>query len=203
MNEEFFNTLRQTITDTAEAVSKRTEELVEIQRIKTRTISIQRGIDKNYKMLGELVYQRFAAGESMDEEVTEICDLILEQHGELRALKEELASKRSLNCCPNCGSRNPAAAAFCMSCGTKLPVAEMHHAQEEDMEEEEMRFEDEEEEKETAADTAESETSDAEGEVADSEDEPDCGCAEEQPEADADGKEETCEACAEDVEEEK
>lgn len=187
MNEEFFNTLRQTITDTAEAVSKKTEELVETQKIRSKTISIQRGIDKNYKMLGELVYQRFAAGESMDEEVTEICDLILEQQGELHALKEELATKKNQNCCPNCGNRNPAAAAFCMSCGTKLPVVEVHHAPEEDLEEE-MHFEDEEEVRETEADVEPSEAKEESGEETTCE-----SCAEEAADA-------ACENCAEEAE---
>lgn len=164
MNEDFFNTLRQTITDTAEAVGKKTEELVEMQKIRSKTISIQRGIDKNYKILGELVYQRFAAGESMDEEVTEICDLILEQVNELSSLKEELAARKNQNCCPNCGSRNPMAAAFCMNCGTKLPVVEVPHAEEEDMEDEEMKFEDEESENEVTETKAETEEAEAVGE---------------------------------------
>lgn len=124
MSEDFLNSLRQTITETAGAVGKKTEDLVEIQKLRGKLRSVSRAIDLDYRKLGEIIFQRFAEGEQMDEELAELCDGILELRRQAVSYKEELAGRRGQNICSSCGAPNPQNAVFCMKCGTILPVRE-------------------------------------------------------------------------------
>ena len=42
MGDDFFNNLRQTLSDTAEVVGKKTEELVEVQKLRSRIRTAQK-----------------------------------------------------------------------------------------------------------------------------------------------------------------
>lgn len=124
MSEDFLNSLRQTITETAGAVGKKTEDLVEIQKLRGKLRSVSRAMDLDYRKLGEIIFQRFAEGEQMDEELAELCDGILELRRQAASYKEELAGRKGQNICSSCGAPNPQNAVFCMKCGTVLPVRE-------------------------------------------------------------------------------
>lgn len=121
MGEDFFDGLRQTITGTAEAVGRKTEELVEIQKLRSRIRNAQRDVAREYRKIGEAVYHRFVDGEVMDEELAQMCDHIMDLQHQTAKYKEELANKKGLYICPACGSANPKDAAFCMHCGTEMP----------------------------------------------------------------------------------
>ena len=123
-NEDFFESLRQTITDTAEVVGKKTEDLVEIQKLRSRIRNAQRSMETDYKKLGEIIYQRYIGGAVLDEELADVCGLIMELQKETASYKEELASRRGQNICPVCGNGNPRDAAFCMQCGAQIPKSE-------------------------------------------------------------------------------
>lgn len=124
MGEDFFDSLKHTITETAEVVGKKTEDLVEIQKLRSRIRSSQHNVELDYRKLGEMIYQRFVAGEVVDEELAEVCDNIMELQNQVADYKEELASRKGQNICPACGSANPKNAAFCMHCGAELPKEE-------------------------------------------------------------------------------
>lgn len=123
-NEEFFDNLRQTITGTAEVVGKKTEDLLEIQKLRSRIRNAQRNVELDYKKLGEIIYQRYVSGEDLDEELTEVCGLIMDLQKQTASYKEELANRKGQTVCPACGSGNPRDAVFCMHCGTVIPKAE-------------------------------------------------------------------------------
>ena len=123
-NEDFFESLRQTITDTAEVVGKKTEDLVEIQKLRSRIRNAQSSMETDYKKLGEIIYQRYIGGAVLDEELADVCGLIMELQKETASYKEKLASRRGQNICPVCGNGNPRDAAFCMQCGAQIPKSE-------------------------------------------------------------------------------
>lgn len=123
-NEDFFDSLRQTITGTAEVVGKKTEDLVEIQKLRSRIRNSQRNVELDYKKLGEIIYQRYVSGEVLDEELSQVCDMIMELQKETASFKEELANRKGQAVCTACGSGNPRDAVFCMHCGAVIPKAE-------------------------------------------------------------------------------
>lgn len=122
MNEDLFGSIKQTITETAEVVGKKTEEFVETQKMRNKVRTLQREIRKKYADLGAAVYQRYADGESVDEELSGHCEGIMGLQKELADCKESMAAKQGRNVCPACGISNPKDAVFCMYCGAELPA---------------------------------------------------------------------------------
>lgn len=120
-NEDFFENLRQTLTETAEVVGKKAEDLVEIQKLHSRIRTAQRNVETDYKKIGEIIYQRYIEGELPGQELELICEMIMEQQKEIAGCKEELASKKGQVVCAVCGNGNPKDAAFCMHCGAVMP----------------------------------------------------------------------------------
>lgn len=124
MNEDLFGSIKQTITETAGAVGKKTEEFVETQKMRNKMRTLQREIRNKYADLGEIVYQRYVDGDTTDEELTGHCEVVMGLQKELAECKESMAAKQGKNVCPACGISNPKDAVFCMYCGAELPVEE-------------------------------------------------------------------------------
>ena len=124
MNEDLFGSIKQTITETAGAVGKKTEEFVETQKMRNKVRTLQREIRKKYADLGEIVYRRYVDGDTPDEELTGHCEVVMGLQKELAECKESMAAKQGKNVCPACGISNPKDAVFCMYCGTELPGEE-------------------------------------------------------------------------------
>lgn len=123
-NEDFFDGLRQTLTETVEVVGKKTEDLVEVQKLRNKLRNVQRDMDQDYRKLGKLIYHRFVNGEVMDEELAAVCDEIMKLQSVAAGHKEEMANRKGQNICPACGSSNPKDAAFCMYCGAGVQKEE-------------------------------------------------------------------------------
>lgn len=126
MGDDFLNNLKQTITETAEVVGKKTEDLVEIQKLRNKVRNAEKNVEMDYRKLGEIIFRRFSDGEVMDEELAEICDGILELRKQIQGYKEELAGRKGQNICASCGTLNPQNAVFCMQCGAMMPVKERY-----------------------------------------------------------------------------
>lgn len=124
MNEDLFGSIKQTITETAGAVGKKTEEFVETQKMRNKVRTLQREIRKKYADLGEIVYRRYVDGDTPDEELTGHCEVVMGLQKELAECKESMAAKQGKNVCPACGISNPKDAVFCMYCGAELPGEE-------------------------------------------------------------------------------
>ena len=122
MNDNFLKNLKQALTDTAEVVTKKTEDVVEIQKLRSKIYNAKKNVEVDYKKLGTIIYQRYLAGESMDEELVNICVTIHDMLETVEKYKDELAEKKGLNICDACDAENPKDAVFCMKCGNKLPV---------------------------------------------------------------------------------
>lgn len=91
MNEDLFGSIKQTITETAGAVGKKTEEFVETQKMRNKVRTLQREIRKKYADLGEIVYRRYVDGDTPDEELTGHCEVVMGLQKELAECKESMA----------------------------------------------------------------------------------------------------------------
>lgn len=124
MNENFLKNLKQALSETAEVVTKKTEDVVEVQKLRSKIYNAKKNVEVDYKKLGTIIYQRYLSGESMDEELVNICESIHDLLEQAEKYKDELAEKKGLNICDVCDASNPKDAVFCMKCGSKLPVKE-------------------------------------------------------------------------------
>lgn len=116
-----FEEIGKAITNAAEVVTKKTDSFIESQKLKGQISSAQRSVVRNYKDLGEIIFNRYAAGEAVDEEVAIICEEISQIQATIGEYKEELAKKRGCRVCPSCEAEVPMEALFCMKCGTMMP----------------------------------------------------------------------------------
>ena len=123
MAEINFEDLGKTISSAAENVGKKTEAFLEMQKIRAQIHSAQRSVEKSYKDLGELIYQRYDAGEGVDCEVAVICEDISQLMMSIVELKSELAAKRGRKICPVCQAEVEEASVYCMKCGSKMEDA--------------------------------------------------------------------------------
>ena len=63
MAEDFFGNLSKTLKKTVDTVGKKTDEFVEIQKIRTRQHALEDQIEKNYQDIGQIIYNRYLNGE--------------------------------------------------------------------------------------------------------------------------------------------
>ena len=55
MNDNFFESLKQTLTDTAEAVGKKTEDVLEVQKFRSKISYAKKNVEVDYKKLGMIM----------------------------------------------------------------------------------------------------------------------------------------------------
>ena len=124
MLDEMFEKIKKNIEDKAGDLGKKTENFVEIQKLKSQIHTANREIAQNYAELGEMIFRKYQAGEIEDAEMIAICEDIADLKGEVASCKEEITEYRGENTCPECGASLPNGAAFCMKCGAQMPVSE-------------------------------------------------------------------------------
>jgi len=124
-----FEDISRTISDAAEVVGKKTEAFIKVQKIKGQIHSARRSVEKNYKDLGEIIFRRYAVGESVDEEVAIICEEVSQINANLAEMREELAKTRGCRICPTCEAEVPWEAEYCMKCGSPIPEAQEEAAE--------------------------------------------------------------------------
>lgn len=147
---EFLENLGKTLSETAKSVGEKTDEFIAIQKLRSQQSTLENEIKKNYKDLGEMIFQRFVGGEAFPEDISEICQEILKLQSDIAECKETIAEKKGLSVCPACGANVPKDSAFCMKCGSPMPEPEK--------EPEDAEFEEAEGTEETAEDTVADET---------------------------------------------
>lgn len=94
MNEDLFGSIKQTITETAGAVGKKTEEFVETQKMRNKVRTLQREIRKKYADVGEIVYKRYVDGDSMDEELAGHCEVVMSRRKNWQSVKRAWLQNR-------------------------------------------------------------------------------------------------------------
>ena len=121
MSDDFLKNISKTFRETMGTVGKKTDEFVEIQKIRNRQGQLESRIENNYQEIGRKIYCRFRNGEAFDEQLAELCREIMRMEMEVEACKEQVAEKKGQTICPSCGAGVPKEASFCMYCGAPLP----------------------------------------------------------------------------------
>lgn len=119
---DFFEDLGKKISDTAETIGKKTEGVVESQRIKSQVHAIEKSIEKIMMDLGQMIYKRYEAGESVPEEYWAICDEVQNRYSKIEEYKKELADVKGLRECESCHAVLEEEALFCSKCGAKIRI---------------------------------------------------------------------------------
>lgn len=113
----FFEKVKQGASEAA----KKAQQTVEITRLKTQISSKEKEIERNYSLIGEVVYKAFVAGDLSQSEnsVTEICQGIISLEQEITTLEQKIIEVRNEKECV-CGKVVLADTKFCPGCGHKF-----------------------------------------------------------------------------------
>ena len=112
---DFFEDLGKRITETA--VTKKTEEVVETQKIKSQIRVEERNKERDLQHLGKLVYDRFQKGEVIDTVFVELCEAVAQHEDAVQSYLKELAQLKGME---NCKGELESDMAYCPKCGTKV-----------------------------------------------------------------------------------
>ena len=109
------------ISNTAKAVSKKTQEATDVVKLNGRVTGMQEEIDRLFTQVGKAYYAVRGAGQN--EAAEKLCAQIERLQADMKAVRIQLDSIRNVKRCLGCGEVQPLAAAYCASCGTKMPDA--------------------------------------------------------------------------------
>lgn len=163
---DFFEDLGKKITETADMLTKKTERVMEIQKLQNQIRNLERASERDLRDLGRMVYAAYKSDGEVKEPYHELCENLKDREEKIETLKNQLEELRGSGKCPECAATVQDDMAFCPQCGAKLVKEEK---------EEDDIFEDE-------GIDVEAVVKDAE-ECACSEESKECGCSEKAEEA--------------------
>ena len=106
--------------DLAKVAGNKTEEVVELTRLKIQASQLRGDIDANYLKLGEIIYELNKAG-TENEELISMCIAEIEsQRTELAELTNRIDEMKNVVKCSECLAANPVGALYCARCGARL-----------------------------------------------------------------------------------
>ncbi len=124
MANDFFKDLSETITKTAQGLSERVGGLYEEQKLRARISDEEKMVTKTMADIGQIMFDRYLAGNVEDEELTSLFEEIKEHMANIEDLKAESAGKKNQKICPNCKKAVDKTVCFCPFCGTEVPNPE-------------------------------------------------------------------------------
>ncbi len=87
---ELFDDIVEKISDAAEQVGKKTDEVIETQKIKNKIRGLEKYNRRDFRDLGRMIYEKYKAGEVLDEEYLTLCKEIEGREEEIRDCETEL-----------------------------------------------------------------------------------------------------------------
>ena len=108
----------------ANAAGKKTEELVELSKLKLSAMQVNTDIKALYEKLGGAVYSMQKAHYENPELVDSLVEDIDEKRVELKEIHNKIAVLQKAKECECCHTKNPKEACYCQKCGSKLPPKE-------------------------------------------------------------------------------
>lgn len=87
---DFFEELGRKISDVAMDLGKKTEDTIEIQKLKSDIRTLKRANDRDQMDIGRMVYEKFSNGEISDIDYVAVCESIEKRDEEIAKLTEEI-----------------------------------------------------------------------------------------------------------------
>ena len=104
------------------AVGKKAGQMVDISKLRLNAADLNNEISKRFEALGRVIYDAKKTDNDSTDLVNECVAAIDELYEQLEAVNDQISSLRCKVVCKECGAENPAEAAYCNKCGSKLDV---------------------------------------------------------------------------------
>ncbi len=102
-------------------VAKKTEDVVNISKLRLEKSSLEAKLSKSYEILGKLCYDAVKDDDDFDaESVKPVIDDITEKIGQINKIKKDIITVQNKKQCTNCGCGIDKDSVFCNKCGTKV-----------------------------------------------------------------------------------
>lgn len=117
---EWYNTFKGTVKKTAGKAYEKSSQIVEVTKINFKISEAQAKAEKNFEEIGRIVYGMYKDGETVNEEIKDICTLIDDKFFEIETLNNQIEEIKEIKICKSCKAKNPQEAKFCSNCGEKM-----------------------------------------------------------------------------------
>lgn len=114
-----FNNLTKKVSETAKAAAKKSGDIVEMTKLNMSIGTEEDKIKKTYAEIGKKIYDLFAAGAEIPEDVKEQCEAIGTYEKNIEELKQKILEYKNIKVCASCGFELDSQAMFCSKCGAK------------------------------------------------------------------------------------
>jgi rRNA maturation endonuclease Nob1 len=117
--------IAKSVSDEAVNAAKKSGELLEITKLNHAISNEEDKINATLPKMGNISYQKFKNGESIDPDLINYCNKIEEIKSTILALKQKIMEIKSIRLCQNCQSELGLDVSFCPKCGTKQEEPEI------------------------------------------------------------------------------
>ncbi|MBO5461533.1 MAG: zinc ribbon domain-containing protein [Ruminococcus sp.] len=115
----FWDDFSKKIGETADTVSAKANEVVELQKIKSQIRTLERNNDNDYIELGKMIYDKFKAGEAVAEEEKGFCEAIQSREESIAEYLQKMVVVKGDVECDVCGKIVSKGMSYCPYCGAK------------------------------------------------------------------------------------
>ena len=117
----FLEDLGKRLGETAETVTNKAGEAVEIQKLKNQIRSLERENDDDLAELGLAVSDQFKDGAELGEEAAGLCEAIQSREESIAEYLQKISDIKGDYECEECGKTLGKGMAYCPYCGAKAP----------------------------------------------------------------------------------
>lgn len=126
----FLEDLGKRLGETAESVTNKAGEAMEIQKLKSQIRTLERENDSDLAELGLAVYDQFKSGTEVGEEAAGLCEAIQSREESIAECLQKISDVKGDSQCEDCGKTVGKGMAYCPFCGHKMPEIVEEAAQE-------------------------------------------------------------------------
>ena len=101
----FFEDLGKKIGETTETVTSKAGEMMEIQRLRGQIRTLERGNEADMLEMGRFLYEKYQAGEAMDEQVQMLCEKIDNRTESIERHQAKIEEIKGTSTCAECGKQ--------------------------------------------------------------------------------------------------
>lgn len=129
---DFFEDLGKRLGETAETVTSKAGDALEIQKLRSQIRSMARGNAVDLMELGKMIYDRYKEGEKVEEAAEGLCAAIRDREAEMEKYEKKIARIKGASECANCGKMVAKEMTFCPYCGEKIDRSVYEENEEDD-----------------------------------------------------------------------
>jgi polyribonucleotide nucleotidyltransferase len=124
----FFENIGKKMGEAAQAVSKKSSEIVEVTKLNSAINSEEDKIQKLFSQIGKTIYENYEqTGEAVDLAKAS-CEQIAAHKENIKSLREKIAEVKGIKTCISCGAEMDRAQLFCAKCGARNEVPQAAEA---------------------------------------------------------------------------